>query len=83
MPCRFVGLHDYPLCQNGQWISSVSASLYLMDAGVLDGSSWLTDDVKHHDQDEAVIATLPRAAVHVIGRQTAAWNPYVYASPIQ
>jgi hypothetical protein len=58
-------MHDYPLCQGGQWVETAAASLYLMDGGVVEGTTWRPDPR---------MLTFPYEPVSIIGRGTAAWN---------
>lgn len=69
--CRFVGAR-YPLCQNASWVPRVALDLYLMDAGVVEGTAWAEGDV--------TLATDPPRAIEVVGRDTDAWNPQLCAS---
>ena len=75
--CRFVGLHDYPLCQDGEWMSSVTASLNLLDAGLFAHTEWLSTDLDLLDAHVPWNAT-NRQPVFLVGRQSAAWNPHLY-----
>jgi primosomal replication protein N len=78
--CRFVGLSSYPLCQDGEWIDDFSCSLYLIDAGVVHGTSWLSNASLDSEalSDKQAAAQQP---AQLVGHGTAAWNPYVYVSP--
>lgn len=77
-------MHDYPLCQNGKWVDAASATLYLMDSGVVDGTAWLPDNQPSLDAEatDASRRTQPPGDVTVIGRGTAAWNQYLYVTQL-
>lgn len=64
-----MGVHDYPLCQSGEWTHNAAASLYLLDGGVVDGTTWEADPQ---------LLTVPQHPVTIVGRGTAAWNPELY-----
>ena len=61
-----MGLHDYPLCQAGQWVASAAAALYLLDGGVVEGVTW---------EPQPLEGTAPPAPVSIVGRGSSAWNP--------
>jgi Spondin_N len=75
--CRFVGLHDYPLCQNGQWVDGMSASMYLLDAGVLEGDSWLAQPALNMSTASVDLKSSPQQKIKLVGHGTEAWNPYM------
>lgn len=44
-PDWFVGVHDYPLYKNGQWVNHVVVQLYPWDAGTDDGATFSTANI--------------------------------------
>jgi Spondin_N len=62
---RFTGMHDYPLCQNASWVPEVAMDLYLMDAGIMDGTTWVALGAQWTD---------PPGVIEIVGRGTQAWN---------
>ena len=76
MERRFVGVHDYPLCQDGEWITSMTASLYLLDAGLFASKDWLSTDMEML-ADRQLWNESDRGDVRLVGRESAAWNPYL------
>ena len=71
---RFIGLRDYPLCQNGAWVDGVSTALPFLDAGAVHGSHWLPEREPTTSAD-ASVATGADAPVQLVGRGTAVWSP--------
>jgi hypothetical protein len=80
--CRFVGIHDYPLCQNGSWIDGMAASLAFLGTGTLETQrSWLPEGQAALNSStlDSNSLSLETSRVQIVGRGTGVWNPVVYA----
>ena len=71
-PDWFIGLHDFNLLRNGQWISDTTVNMFVYDAGTEDGDVFNQSGASTTPQQPVTLLTAPKATVLANGNATLA-----------